>query len=418
MPKVAKELSAIEVARINKFGFKSVGTVAGLGLQVGNPPTYSKSWVFRTTYGGKRRNIGLGSYPAVTLAMAWDKARKIKLQIEDNIDPINAKKEVKSRLIAQRTKNKTFKECTELYLARKKSGNPKHNKQWRTTLETYAYPHIGNILVKDIELAHIKEVLDPIWHTITETAVRVRGRMQAVIDFAITNEYRTKANPAIWKGFLDTQYDKPSDIKDVKNQESIPYSKMHDFMELLRKHKSISAKALEFLILTAVRSDSVRSATWSQIDLDERIWTIPKEFTKTKQEHKVPLSDQAIALIEGLKRIEGTDLLFPSSNLNKLSDDALSKLMRDMRERDELKMDGVPHGFRATFSTWRLEKTTYPFELAEISLMHKVGDKVAQTYQRGDGLERRFDIMQDWATFINSVYVVKTRNVVNLRKIA
>ena len=409
MPRVAKVLTAIEVKRINKDGFNAVGTVAGLGLLVS--PNNSKSWVYRITYGGTRRNIGLGGYPDITLAQAIDKARKTKSDIENGIDPINAKKAIKSQLLAESNKSKTFLECAKLFLARKTFSNAKHGKQWVATLEQYVYPIIGSILVSDISIADIKKVLDPIWKTKTVTASRIQGRIKKIIDFAIVSEYREKANPATWAGYLDTQYDSPKKLAEVNHQPSLPYSKIYDFMQALKKHGSYSAKALDFLILTAVRSESVRSATWSQIDLNTKVWTVPKEFTKTKKRpHTVPLSTQAVSLLKGLERIYGTDLVFPSPTLTVMSDSTISKLMREMRERKEFKGIGVPHGFRATFSTWRLEKTNHSQELGELSLMHEVGDSVYKAYQRGDGLEKRRKIMQDWANFINKSYVAITKN--------
>ena len=415
MPKVAKALSALEIKRINKEGFNAVGTVAGLGLLIS--PNGSKSWVYRITYGGTRRNIGLGGFPDVTLALALEKARKIKSDIENGIDPINAKKAIKSKLVAESNKAKTFQECSNLFLARKTFGNVKHGKQWVATLEQYVFPYIGSMLVADIAVADIKKVLDPIWKVKTVTASRVQGRIKKIIDFAIVSGYRDNANPAIWTGFLDTQYDSPKKIADVKHQDSLPYSKINDFICALKTHESYSAKALEFLILTAVRSESVRCATWSQIDLSSKVWTVPKAFTKTKRrEHTVPLSIQAMSLLKGLKRINGTDLVFPSPRLTVMSDSTISKLMREMRYRKEFQGIGVPHGFRATFSTWRLEKTDYGLELGELSLMHEVGDSVYKAYQRGDGLEKRREIMQDWANFINKSYVISTKKKASLRK--
>lgn len=415
MPRVAKALSALEIKRITKEGFNAVGTVAGLGLLVS--PNGSKSWVYRITYGGTRRNIGLGGFPDITLALALEKARKTKSDIENGIDPINAKKAIKSKLVAESNKAKTFQECSNLFLARKTFGNVKHGKQWVATLEQYVIPYIGSMLVADITVADIKKILDPIWKIKTVTASRVQGRIKKIIDFAIVSGYREKANPAIWTGFLDTQYDSPKKLTDVKHQDSLPYSKINDFICALKTHESYSAKALEFLILTAVRSESVRCATWSQIDLSSKVWTVPKAFTKTKRrEHTVPLSKQAMNLLKGLKRINGTDLVFPSPRLTIMSDSTISKLMREMRDRKEFQGIGVPHGFRATFSTWRLEKTDYGLELGELSLMHEVGDSVYKAYQRGDGLEKRREIMQDWANFINKPYVTSTKKKASLRK--
>lgn len=409
MPKLAKQLTAIEVKRLEKAGFHAVGTVSGLGLNITKEGT--KSWVFRIAYGGQRRKMGLGGYPAVTLAQAIEGARRLKNEISTGVDPIQAKKTIKSNLIADRAKARTFEECAELFLATRTFTNKKHGKQWESTLKTYAYPFIGKLLVGDIGIANIKAVLDPIWKTKTETASRVQGRIKSIIDYAIVSGYRDKSNPALWDGFLDSIYQSPKKLKVVEHMDSLPYSKLHDFILALRKHDTISAKALEFLILTAVRSDSVRSATWSQIDLDTKVWTVPKAFTKTKKrDHTVPLSTQAIELLNSLERFEDTDLLFPSATLKKLSDSTISKLMRDMYTSKEFTDKAVPHGFRSTFRVWCLEQTTYSSELAELSMMHEVGDSVYKAYQRSDGLERRRTIMQDWSNFANNPYVAVKQN--------
>lgn len=419
MPKLAKALSALEVKRLTRAGFHAVGTVPGLGLMI--TPEGTKSWVYRITYGGSRRKMGFGGFPAVTLAQATEKARDVKSEIDRGIDPINAKKVNKSNLIAAQAKAKTFKECANMFLATRTFKNVKHGKQWRATLEAYAYPYIGDLLIGDIGIANIKAVLDPIWKAKTETAYRLQGRMKLVIDYAIVCGYREKANPAIWDGFLDSIYQSPKKLKAVEHMDAMPYPKVNEFLEALRKHDTISAKALEFLILTAVRSDSVRSASWSQINMDAKVWTIPKAFTKTKKrDHTVPLSSHAIELLRSLKTIQGTNLVFPSVTLKKMSDSTISKLMREMRTRKEFKAIGVPHGFRSTFSTWRLEKTNYTQEIGELSLMHEVGDSVYQAYQRSDGLDKRRAIMRDWSNFINKPYVEVTKNdknIVPLRKL-
>lgn len=417
MPRLVKALSALQVKRLSSAGFHAVGTVPGLGLMIS--PEGTKSWVFRTTYGGTRRKMGLGGYPAVTLAQATEKARDAKAIADKGIDPISAKKIAKSTLIASQAKAKTFKECAEMFLATRTFNNVKHGKQWRTTLEKYAYPYIGSLLVADIGIANIKAVLDPIWKKKTVTASRVQGRIKSVIDYAIVSGYRDKANPAIWDGFLDSIYQSPKKLIAVEHMDAMPYSNVYEFLQALRKHKTISAKALEFLLLTAVRSDSVRSATWSQIDLDAKVWTVPKAFTKTKRrDHTVPLSTHAVALLESLKTFEGTDLVFPSATLKKMSDSTISKLMREMRMNKEIDCVGVPHGFRSTFSTWRLEKTNYTQEIGELSLMHEVGDSVYQAYQRSDGLEKRRAIMQDWSSFINKPFKSNNgnHNVLQIRR--
>lgn len=417
MPKLAKALKAIEVKRLNKEGFHAVGTVPGLGLMITAQET--KSWVFRISYGGARRKMGLGGYPAVTLAQAIEKARTVKDEIGKGNDPVALKKINKSNLIAERARAKTFEDCAHLFLATRNFTNKKHGKQWESTLKTYAYPFIGKMLVSDIHIANIKAILDPIWKTKTETASRVQGRIKSIIDYAIVSGYRDKANPAIWDGFLDSIYQSPKKLKVVEHMDSLPYSKLHNFVLALRKHNTMSAKALEFLILTAVRSDSVRSATWSQIDLNTKVWTVPKAFTKTKKrDHAVPLSNEAVALLNSLQRIDSTDLLFPSATLKKLSDSTISKLMRDMYANKEFTDKAVPHGFRSTFRVWCLEQTTYSSELAELSLMHEVGDSVYKAYQRSDGLERRRAIMQDWSKFIERPFITAVHNKKNVVQIS
>jgi integrase len=414
MARLIEKLTPMAVSKAKAPGY--IGDGAGLWLRVS--PSLSKSWIFRYTKDRKAKVLSLGSCITVGLKEAREKAKQARLLLQEGTDPVDTRKEKVKAVRKAKTKAKTFSECVDLFLGRKTFNNVKHGKQWRSTLKEYAYPRIGDLLVSEIDISDIKEVLDPIWQTKTETASRVQGRIKKVIDYAIVSGYREKSNPAIWTGYLDSIFDSPKKVKSVVHMDSIPYSKVYEFMQALHTHEAISAKALEFLILTAVRSDSVRSATWSQIDKKARVWTVPKAFTKTKRrDHAVPLSNEAMVLLESLKEFDETDLLFPSPTLKKMSDSTISKLMREMRDAKEFKGEGVPHGFRSTFSTWRLEQTTYSQELGEYALMHEVGDSVYKAYQRSDGLEKRRAIMQDWATFINTPYVeVKTAdNVVDLK---
>jgi integrase len=414
MARLIEKLTPMAVSKAKAPGY--IGDGAGLWLRVS--PSLSKSWIFRYTKDRKAKVLSLGSCITVGLKEAREKAKQARLLLQEGTDPVDTRKEKVKAVRKAKTKAKTFSECVDLFLGRKTFNNVKHGKQWRSTLKEYAYPRIGDLLVSEIDISDIKEVLDPIWQTKTETASRVQGRIKKVIDYAIVSGYREKSNPAIWTGYLDSIFDSPKKVKSVVHMDSIPYSKVYEFMQALHTHEAISAKALEFLILTAVRSDSVRSATWSQIDKKARVWTVPKAFTKTKRrDHAVPLSNEAMVLLESLKEFDETDLLFPSPTLKKMSDSTISKLMREMRDAKEFKSEGVPHGFRSTFSTWRLEQTTYSQELGEYALMHEVGDSVYKAYQRSDGLEKRRAIMQDWATFINTPYVeVKTAdNVVDLK---
>lgn len=420
MPKVAKELTAIQVKRIVKTGMHAVGGVPGLLLQVRNTtgsdtPT-SRSWILRTRLGSERINMGLGSYPTVGLAEAREIARKKLLECRDGINPIQKRKAERSARLASQARSKTFKECAEAYLDThlEAFSNLKHRKQWVSTLETYVYPIIGSRLVSTISMNDVLDVLEqPVfvtknktsigkfWTAKTETAKRVQGRIKLIFDYAIVKEYRTSSNPAVWDGVLSTQLASPKKITTIKHHPAVPYQEAPAFMRHLRANKSISAQALEFLILTAVRSGSVRLATWSEIDLSKKLWTIPAEHTKTKEEHRVPLSPQAVKLLNDLPRFSGCDLIFPSNN-KPLSDMALSQLMRGMHERWEMKQHAVPHGWRSTFRDWAAEMTDYPDEIRKVASGHTVGDAVKAAYQRTDLLEKRRNLMNDWAKYLES----------------
>lgn len=418
MPKVAKELSALEVKRLDKPGWHAVGGVAGLLLQIRpsvDPSALpSRSWILRLRHGDKRRPLGLGSYPRVTLAEAREMARSLVTEARGGVDLVARKRAQKSALLAASAKRKTFRECAEAYMEAHASDytNDKHRKQWASTLEGYAYPKIGHLMVADITMRHILDVLlqdtkhrngdrGKLWHIKPETAKRLLDRIRTVLDFATVNEYRSGTNPALWKGYLETQLPSPRALSKRKHQPALPYDRIGDFMAKLRLDRSISARALEFLILTGVRSGSVRLAEWSEIDLTKKLWTIPAEHTKAKREHRVPLQPQAIALLRALPRVAGTNLVFPSSRGGALSDMALSQLMRRMHERGEFVGKAVPHGFRSTFRDWAAEQTSYPDEIRKAASGHVTGDQVKEAYQRSDLLEKRRRLMNEWADFLH-----------------
>ena len=430
-------MSALAVSKLNKIGVHAVGGVPGLLLQVRGPeskeknPALVKSWVLRVTIGADRVHLGLGPLSIVSLADAREKARLAMLNIRDGKDPREASKELKSALLQSQARTKTFKQCANEYLTAHASDytNDKHRKQWVSTIETYAYPHIGNMLVSDITMQDIKLVLNQpvkgtstkkiigtLWGTRTETATRLQGRIKKIFDHAIVSEYRTKGNPALWTGYLETQMPKPEKLNKVEHQPAIPYKLIGDFIKQLRAKNSTSTRALEFLILTAVRSGSVRSAEWSEIDYENKVWIIPQEHTKTKQEHRVPLPPQAINLLKALPVIEGNPKIFPSPRGAELSDNTLSKLMRDMRKSGELEVDAVPHGFRSTFRDWSAEQTSYPNEIRKAASGHQVGDAVQQAYQRTDLLEKRRKLMNEWANFLDKPSVKNEGKVLQIRK--
>ena len=420
MPKIARSLSAIEVGRLKAVGWHAVGGVAGLLLQVRKPACEGaplpRSWILRVLVGDKRRPFGLGPYPQVTLADAREQARRLAADARQGIDLKIRKKSAHSALLAASAKNKTFIECAEDYMAAHGSEytSDKHRKQWASTLVGYAYPIIGNMLVSDISMRHVLDVLlqevkhratgesvGKLWYARTETAGRLQGRIKTVLDYAIVNEYRAGNNPALWSGYLDTQLPAPNKIRTVVHHPCVPYVEVGDFMAKLRANHCISSKALQMLVLTAVRSGSVRMADWGEVDFHKMLWIIPAEHTKTKQEHRVPLSPQAVDLLQTLPRIAGSTKLFPSPRGKALSDMAISELMRGMRERGELVGEGVPHGFRSTFRDWAADMTAYPDELRKVASGHKVGDAVQQAYQRTDLLEKRRRLMIDWANFLD-----------------
>ena len=339
--------------------------------------------------------MGLGGYPDVTLAGAREAARNARFLIKSGKDPIAEAKASANALRASLAKDVTFEQAAQSYIAAHESGwrNAKHAQQWRNTLASYAYPKIGGLMVRDVELAHILVVLEPIWTDKTETATRLRGRIEQVLDWATARGYRDGLNPARWRGHLDKLLVRPSKVAGVEHHAALPFTEIGDFMQRLGDAKGTGARALEFAILTAARSGEVRGATWAEIDLKTAVWMVPGNRMKMGREHRVPLSPPVIALLNALPRMVGTDLLFPAPRGGALSDMTLSAVVRRM------KVAAVPHGFRSTFRDWASERTNYPRDVAEMALAHAIGDKVEAAYRRGDLFEKRRRLMADWATF-------------------
>ena len=351
--------------------------------------------------GSKRRDIGLGGYPDVTLSQARDKARELREKIKEGIDPVEERRANRERLKLAQANSITFDEAVDQVLAIREIEykNSKHIAQWRSTLETYASPIIGKLPVADIEKGHILQILQPIWKKKTETASRLRGRIENVLSWATVSDYRTGENPARWKGHLDQLLSKPSKTTKVKHHKAIPWQDIGSFMRNLQQREGMAAKALEFLILTATRSGEVRGATWDEVDLDTRIWTVPADRMKAGREHQVPLSNEAVSLLEALPRMNNDEHLFPAPRGGSLSDMSISAVVRRM------KVEAVPHGFRSTFRDWCEENTNFPHNVAEMALAHTIGNKVEAAYRRGDLLAKRTKLMQVWAKYCNTVQV-------------
>ena len=396
MPKKAKELSALEVQRITKSGRHAVGVVPGLLLVI-KPETGAKSWILRVTVGNKRRNIGLGGYPEITLAKAREKARESKELIEKGIDPVEQKKALRLAFIKSQNGCMTFAEATQRCYEKKlpEFKNIKHSKQWMSTLENYAFPIIGRMPVNEIDLPHVISVLEPIWETKTETATRLRQRIEAVLTWATVSKYRKGENPARWKGNLSEVLPKPNKIKTVKHMPALPYKEINAFMTELKEKEGMGARALELIILTACRSSECRLATWDEIDFQEKTWTIPAERMKAGKEHRIPLTDDAIKLLNNLPHFEGSNYLFTAPKGGPISDMTISAVCRRME------VEAVPHGFRSTFRDWAAETTNFPREVAEQALAHTLPSTVEAAYRRGDLFNKRVKLMNAWNTYIN-----------------
>lgn len=394
MSRKATELGALAVSRLREPGLHAVGGVSGLYLQVTS--SGARSWILRATVGGKRRDMGLGGFPDVTLAFAREKAREARSKIEQGLDPILERERALSLLRAEQAKSMTFEAACQALIDAKSDEwrNPKHRAQWAASLATYAYPTIAKLQVDDVGQAHILSILQPIWKEKTETATRLRGRIEQVLDWARVRGFREGENPARWRGHLDKLLPAPTKIAKVVHHKALPIDAMPGFMAQLRQRKGLSARALEFLVLTAARSGEVRGATWQEIDMEAAVWTVPAERMKAQKEHRVPLSPQALALLAAMPRVEGNDLVFPAPRGGQLSDMTLTNLMRRME------LEAVPHGMRSTFRDWAAERTHFPREVAEMALAHTIGNAVEAAYRRGDLFTKRAEMMSEWASFV------------------
>ena len=432
MPPRAKELTPTQIKNLKHPGGKgpvkvAVGGVSGLHIQI--TPSGAKSWVLRTRYGEwaestladgtiqrgrKKREIGLGAYPDVLPGAAREKAREVKAKLEAGIDPIAERKAAQAALLAAARRGMTFAEAWEKFAAQKvkEFSTDRYRAQWRATVETYAMPELGKMLVQDITLQDVLRVLRPIWDEKTVTAVKVRERLEKVLAYATVQGYRTGDNPARWRGNLDMVLPAPSKVSGAVNYPALQIDDAPRWWINLRAREGMGARALEFQALTAARSGAIRFATWDEIDLQARMWTIQPGRRSSKipaggKPHRVPLTDDMVTLLEAMPRLNGSDLVFWAPKGGALSDATMGKVMRVIHEAD-IKAGGkgyvdaatgeqaVPHGLRSCFRSWVAERTGFDGDMAEIALAHKVGSKVQQAYDRSDRVEKRRAMMAAW----------------------
>lgn len=407
--RVLHKLTARQVAQFAVPGYYGDG--GGLWLQVS--PTGSKSWIFRYRFAGKAREMGLGPLHTVSLADARERALVQRKLVLDGVDPIESRKAERRTAVSNAVRAVTFRKEAEDYIESHRAGwkNAKHADQWTATLQTYAYPHIGTLLVSEIDTDAVMRCLQPIWTTKTETASRVRGRIEAVLDYATAMKHRTGDNPARWRGHLDHLLPRPTKVTKTEHHSALPYAEAPAFMKELRAQPVLSARALEFTILTATRTGESIGARWAEVDLDAAEWVIPANRMKAGVQHRVPLSSHAVRVLKGLQGLDEHHV-FPGAKTGKpLSNMAMLELLQGRRLG---RTDLTVHGFRSTFRDWAAETTNFPNEVVEMALAHTIKDEVEAAYRRGDLFAKRAKLMQAWGDYCTRE--VGAANVTEFRK--
>jgi integrase len=408
MARALNKLSAMKVGKLKRQGRHADG--GGLYLQVG--PTGGKSWLFRYTREGKSREMGLGALDVVTIPEARDKALEARRCLAAGNDPLDEREAEKARQRLAQSQGLTFAQCATAYIESHKAGwrNDKHAAQWTATIDTYAGPVFGALPVADVDLALVSRVLEPIWRTKTETASRLRGRIENILDWAKVQGYRTGENPARWKGNLDKLLPARGKVKKVVHHPALPYGDTAEFMNELRQREGLSARALEYTILTSARTSETLKIKWTELDLKAGLWLVPAARMKSERDHRVPLSARAVAILRELEAVKTGEYVFPGQRRGRpLSNMALLKLLARMGRGDL-----TVHGFRSTFKDWASETTDFPNEVAEAALAHVVGDKTEAAYRRGDLFEKRRQLMEAWAAYCDG----QQNNVVALKPVA
>ena len=398
MARTIGKLSALKVDRLKEPGMYSDG--GGLYLQVtGDGKKHvNKSWLFQFKVNGRERQMGLGPLHTFSLADARQKALECRKLRHEGIDPIDARRAARGLAAAESAKAMTFKACAEAYIEAHKAGwrNAKHIDQWGSTLAAYAYPVFGNMSVQAVDVALVTKVIEPIWNTKTETASRLRGRIESILDWATVRGHRRGDNPARWRGHLENLLPKRSRVAGIEHHTALPYQEIGAFMLALRAQEGTGARALEFTILTAARTGETIGATFEEINEDVTVWTVPAKRMKIKtQDHRVPLSPAAAGVAKTMSAARAGEFIFPGRKAKKpMSNMAMAKVLERMG-RDDITV----HGFRATFKTWATEMSSFPREVIEKALAHALESKVEAAYSRGDLFEKRRLLMEAWADY-------------------
>jgi integrase len=401
MARGINKLSALAVQRAAKVGLYGDG--GGLYLRVGTGA--AKSWVFRYMVAGQTHEAGLGSAITFSLKEARERARKFRQMLADGLDPIAERRAKRDEQRLASAKAMTFQQCAEAYIDAHASGwkNAKHAAQWPQSLAMHVYPVFGGLPVEAVDVGLVMKAIEPLWRETPDTASRVRGRVEAVLDWATARGYRKGENPARWKGHLENLLPRLSKAKAAvrrsqgrqEHHKALPYAEMPEFIFALRERPGVACRALEFLILTAARTGEVRGARWDEISLAERLWTIPGDRMKGGKEHRVPLSDAAMAIVSEMAAIREGEFIFPGGRHRRpLSGNAMMNALARMGRGDL-----TVHGFRSTFSDWVAEQTNFPAEVREMALAHAVGDKVEAAYRRGDLFAKRRALADAWARY-------------------
>lgn len=429
MPKRAKEMSAIEVKRLVE-GVHPVGGVAGLYLQVAGA---GRSWLLRATVGSKRREIGLGAYPEVTLANAREKAAQTREMIRQGIDPVEQRKAARADLVAAQKRGLLFSKAVDLFAPVKAAelSEGKYRDQWRDSIDKYAAPELGQMLVQDISLQDILRVLEPIWEDKTVTADKLRRKVNEILDYCTVKGHRSGPNPARWEGNLALVLPSPSGVGGEENYPALQLKDLPRFWSALAKREGMGAAALRLQTLTATRAGAIRFMSWREVDLAARVWTVQpgrqsSKISRRDDPKRIPLTSEMVTLLESLPRQDQGDLVFWAPRGGALSDATLGKLMRTLHDADVKAGNSgfvdaktgetvVPHGTRSTFKVWASEMTGYDWNLSEAALWHKLGNKVEQAYARTDMLEKRKAMMADWSRFLRGEAAPKIVSIASAR---